>query len=576
MATENAADLITSVLHGVGVRRIYGVVGDSLNGLTESLRQRGDIDWIHTRHEETAAFAAGAEAHLTGELAVCAGSCGPGNLHLINGLFDCHRSRVPVLAIAAHIPSAEIGRNYFQETHPEQLFRECSHYCELVTSVEQLPAVLETAIRAAIGHRGVAVIVIPGDVALRAASGALSAPASIALSAPVVVPDAASLDALSDLLRGSRRTTLLCGRGCAGAHDQVVRLAETLKAPVVHALGGKEYIEYDNPYDVGMTGLIGFSSGYHAMQNCDTLVMLGTDFPYRQFYPEGARVVQVDVRPENLGRRTRLDLGLVGNVAATLDALQPRLVPQTDTAHLDASVRHYRESRAQLDDLATGDSGRKPIHPQYLARLLSEQAAEDAVFTFDVGTPTIWAARYLRMNGKRRLIGSLAHGSMANALPQAIGAQSAFPGRQVVSLSGDGGFAMLMGDFLTLVQQGLPVKVVIFNNSVLGFVALEMKASGFLESGTSLQNPDFAAMARAVGVHAQRVEDPLLLPEAVASMLAHDGPALLDVVTNTQELAMPPALKAEQVKGFSLWALKAVMNGRADELVELAKTNLLR
>ncbi|AZG15868.1 ubiquinone-dependent pyruvate dehydrogenase [Cupriavidus pauculus] len=576
MATENAADLITSVLHGVGVRRIYGVVGDSLNGLTESLRRRGDIDWIHTRHEETAAFAAGAEAHLTGELAVCAGSCGPGNLHLINGLFDCHRSRVPVLAIAAHIPSAEIGRNYFQETHPEQLFRECSHYCELVSSVEQLPGVLETAIRTAVGRRGVAVIVIPGDVALRAATAALSAPASMALPAPVVVPHAASLDALAHLLRDSRRTTLLCGRGCAGAHDQVVRLAETLKAPVVHALGGKEYIEYDNPYDVGMTGLIGFSSGYHAMQNCDTLVMLGTDFPYRQFYPTDARVVQVDVRPENLGRRTRLDLGLVGDVAATLDALQPRLAPQADTAHLDASVRHYREARQQLDDLATGDSGRKPIHPQYLARLLSEQADEDAVFTFDVGTPTIWAARYLRMNGRRRLIGSLAHGSMANALPQAIGAQAAFPDRQVISLSGDGGFAMLMGDFLTLVQQGLPVKVVIFNNSVLGFVALEMKASGLLETGTSLQNPDFAAMARAVGVHAQRVEDPLLLPEAVAMMLAHDGPALLDVVTNTQELAMPPALKAEQVKGFSLWALKAVMNGRADELVELAKTNLLR
>lgn len=576
MATEIAADLITSVLHGVGVRRIYGVVGDSLNGLTESLRKRGDIDWIHTRHEETAAFAAGAEAHLTGELAVCAGSCGPGNLHLINGLFDCHRSRVPVLAIAAHIPSAEIGRNYFQETHPEQLFRECSHYCELVTSVEQLPGVLETAIRAAVGRRGVAVIVIPGDVALRAASAALSAPASMALAAPVVTPDAASLDALAELLRGSQRTTLLCGRGCAGAHDQVVRLAETLKAPVVHALGGKEFIEYDNPYDVGMTGLIGFSSGYHAMQNCDTLLMLGTDFPYRQFYPEGARVAQVDVRPENLGRRTRLDLGLVGDVAATLDALQPRLTPQTDSTHLDASVRHYQEARQQLDDLASGDSGRKPIHPQYLARLLSEQAADDAVFTFDVGTPTIWAARYLRMNGRRRLVGSLAHGSMANALPQAIGAQSAFPGRQVISLSGDGGFAMLMGDFLTLVQQGLPVKVVIFNNSVLGFVALEMKASGFLETGTSLQNPDFAAMARAIGVHAQRVEDPLLLPEAVALMLAHDGPALIDVVTNTQELAMPPALKAEQIKGFSLWALKAVMNGRADELVELAKTNLLR
>ncbi|TSP12121.1 MULTISPECIES: ubiquinone-dependent pyruvate dehydrogenase [Cupriavidus] len=576
---NHASDLITRVLHAVGVERIYGVVGDSLNGITESLRQRDDIDWIHTRHEETAAFAAGAEAHLTGKLAVCAGSCGPGNLHLINGLFDCHRSGVPVLAIAAHIPSAEIGRGYFQETHPEQLFRECSHYCELVTSVEQLPGVLESAIRAAVGRRGVAVIVIPGDVALREGTFAESAPAAIALRPPVVTPDAASLDALASLLRGSQRTTLLCGRGCAGAHDQVVQLAATLKAPVVHALGGKEYIEYDNPYDVGMTGLIGFSSGYHAMQECDTLLMLGTDFPYRQFYPEGAQVVQIDIRPENLGRRTRLDMGLVGDVGATLDALLPRLAPkadEADEAHLAASLRHYRDARRQLDDLATGDSGRKPIHPQYLARLLSEQAAEDAVFTFDVGTPTIWAARYLRMNGQRRLIGSLAHGSMANALPQAIGAQSAYPGRQVISLSGDGGFAMLMGDFLTLAQQGLPVKVVIVNNSVLGFVALEMKASGYLESGTSLQNPDFAAMARAIGVHAQRVEDPLLLPEAIATMLAHDGPALLDVVTNTQELAMPPSLKAEQVKGFSLWAMKAVMNGRADEVIELARSNLLR
>ena len=576
MPTTNAADLITSVLHGAGVRRIYGVVGDSLNGITESLRKRDDIEWIHTRHEESAAFAAGAEAHLTGELAVCAGSCGPGNLHLINGLFDCHRSRVPVLAIAAHIPSAEIGRNYFQETHPDQLFRECSHYCELVTSVEQLPGVLETAIRTAIGKRGVAVIVIPGDVALRQLSAVMSASAALTLPPPVVVPDPASLSTLADMLRASRKTTLLCGRGCAGSHDQVVRLARTLKAPIVHALGGKEYIEYDNPYDVGMTGLIGFSSGYQAMENCDTLLMLGTDFPYRQFYPSHARIVQIDIRPENLGRRTRLDLGLVGDVGATLDALEPLLTPATDSAHLDACVRHYRNARQELDDLASGDSGRKPIHPQYVARLLSEQASDDAVFTFDVGTTTIWAARYLQMNGRRRMIGSLAHGSMANALPQAIGAQAAFPQRQVISMSGDGGFAMMMGDFLTLTQQRLPVKVVVFNNSVLGFVALEMKAAGLLEAGTSLENPDFAAMARAVGIHGQRVEDPRALPEAVAAMLAHDGPALLDVVTNTQELAMPPALKAEQVKGFSLWALKAVMNGRADELVELARTNLLR
>ena len=570
------ADLFLEILHSAGVRRIYGVVGDSLNGMTEALRKRGDIDWIHTRHEEAAAFAAGAEAHLTGNLAVCAGSCGPGNLHLINGLFDCQRSRVPVLAIAAQIPSAEVGRNYFQETHPDSLFRECSHYCELVSSPSQLPGVLETAIRAAIGHRGVAVIVIPGDVALRDIDVAHSTGRSLTVPSPIVVPPEPELDALAALLNQSSRTTLLCGRGCAGAHDELLQIADTLKSPIVHALGGKEFVEYDNPFDVGMTGLIGFSSGYHAMLSCDTLLMLGSDFPYRQFYPTNAKIAQVDIRPENLGRRTRLDLGLVGDVGATIKALLPKLQAKKDRSYLDAALAHYRKAREGLDDLATGRAGRPPIHPQYLAKLLSEQASEDAVFTFDVGTPTVWAARYLKMNGKRRLIGSLAHGSMANAMPQAIGAQAAFPGRQVISFSGDGGFAMLMGDFLTLVQQKLPVKVVVLNNGVLGFVALEMKAAGFLETGTSLTNPDFAAMARAIGVHAVRVEDPGELPAAVKDVLAHDGPALLDVVSNPQELAMPPAIQLEQAKGFGLWALRTVMNGRGDELIELAKTNLLR
>jgi pyruvate dehydrogenase (quinone) len=564
------------MLHSVGVRHIYGVVGDSLNGVTESLRRRGDIDWIHTRHEEAAAFAAGAEAHLTGELAVCAGSCGPGNLHLINGLYDCHRSRVPVLAIAAHIPSAEIGRGYFQETRPEALFRECSHYCELISHPEQLPAVLESAIRAAVGRRGVAVIVIPGDIALQSLSAPISAGASIAVHQPVVVPTARDLDALANLLNASQRTTLLCGRGCAGAHDELLKLAEALKSPIVHALGGKEYVEYDNPFDVGMTGLIGFSSGYRAMLDCETLLMLGTDFPYRQFYPAKAKVAQVDLRPENLGRRTRLDLGLVGDVGATIAALLPKLATKTNRSHLDGALANYRKAREGLDDLATGRPGRKPIHPQYVARLIDQHAADDAVFTFDVGTPTIWAARYLKMNGRRRLIGSLAHGSMANAMPQAIGAQAAFPKRQIISLSGDGGFAMLMGDFLTLVQQKLPVKIVVFDNHVLGFVALEMKASGFVEMGTSLVNPDFAAMAKAIGVHARRVEDPGELEEAVKDILAHDGPALLDVVTNTQELAMPPTINLEQVKGFGLWAIQAVISGRGTELVDLARTNLLR
>ena len=383
------------------------------------------------------------------------------------------------------------------------------------------------------------------------------------------------MTALAELLNGARRVTLFCGRGCAGAHDSLMRLAEKLKSPMVHALGGKEHVEFDNPYDVGMTGFIGFSSGYAAMHACDVLLMLGTDFPYKQFLPTGAKIAQVDIRPENLGRRCKLDLGLVGDVGGTIEALLPKLTAKDDSRHLDDSVAHYRKARAGLDELARGTPGHKPIHPQYLARLLSEAASEDAVFTADVGTPTIWAARYLVMNGRRRLLGSWVHGSMANAMAHAIGAQASQPGRQVVSMSGDGGFAMLMGDLITLRQMKLPVKVVIFNNGVLGFVALEMKASGFIETGVDLENPDFAAMARAMGIHARRVEDPGDLPQAIRDVLAHDGPALLDVVTARQELSMPPTITAEQIKGFSLWILRAVMSGRGDEVLDLAKTNLL-
>lgn len=577
MATRNVSDLIVETLQQAGVRRIYGLVGDSLNGITEAIRSRGVIDWVHVRHEEVAAFAAAGEAQVTGELAVCAGSCGPGNLHLINGLYDAHRTRTPVLAIAAHIPSSEIGLNYFQATRPEELFRDCSHFCELVSDPEQLPNVLETAIRTAVGRRGVAVVVIPGTVALKEApKRAIAAAATLHPRAPVAVPPADELDRLAALLNGSQKITLLCGRGCAGAHAPLMRLAERLKSPIVHALGGKEHVEHDNPYDVGMTGLIGFSSGYAAMEACETLLMLGTDFPYRQFYPEHAKIAQVDLRPENLGRRCRLELGLVGDVAATLEALLPRLTGNDNGRHLEASLKHYAKAREGLDDLATGKAGRRPIHPQYLTRLLSEAATDNAVFTADVGTPTVWAARYLTMSAGRRLIGSWAHGSMANALPHAIGIQAASPGRQVISLSGDGGFAMLMGDILTLRQEKLPVKVVIYNNGTLGFVEMEMKAAGYLETGVTLENPDFAAMARAIGIHAHRVEDPGDLEGAIADVLSHPGPALLDVVTNRQELAMPPKLQAEQVKGFSLYALQAVMNGRGDAILDLAKTNLLR
>ena len=573
MASASVADLFAETLQGIGVRRIYGVVGDSLNGITEALRQRGEIDWVHVRHEEAAAFAAGAEAQLTGTLAVCAGSCGPGNLHLINGLFDCNRTRVPVLAIAAHIPSAEIGSGYFQETHPENLFRECSVYCEMVSSPEQMPRVLDNAIRAAVGQRGVAVVVIPGDVALKPAIAPATTTALLPM-APVVRPAEGPLEALAEMLNGASKVTLLCGRGCRDAHGALLQLAEVLKSPIVHALGGKEFVEYDNPYDVGMTGLIGFSSGYHAMENCEALLMLGTDFPYRQFYPQKAKIAQVDIRPENLGRRTRLDLGLVGDVGTTIAALLPRLVEKRDRRYLDACLAHYRKAREGLDELAQGKPGEGVIHPQHLARVLSEQAAENAIFTADVGTPTIWAARYLKMNGRRRLIGSWVHGSMANALPQAIGAQCAFPQRQVISFSGDGGFTMLMGDLLTLRQQKLPAKVVVLNNGTLGFVELEMKAAGLLETGVSLENPDFAAVARACGIPARRVTDPGELEAAVRDVLAEEGPALLDVVSNRQELAIPPKITAEQMKGFGLFALKAVMSGRGSEILDLARSNL--
>jgi len=574
MAKKNVADLLVDVLAGAGVRRIYGVSGDSLNGITNSMHARDDIDWVHLRHEETAAFAAGAEAHLTGALAVCAGSCGPGNLHLINGLYDCHRSRVPVLAIAAQIPSAEIGSGYFQETHPEHLFAQCSHYCELVSQPEQMPRVLEIAMQTAISKRGVAVVALPGDVALR---DAVERAPRLRFSEPrpTVCPSDDELNILADLLIRSERITILAGAGCVGAHAELMELAGTLQAPIVHAMRGKEFIEYDNPFDVGMTGLLGFSSGYFAMMNCDLLLMIGTDFPYQQFFPKKATIVQIDVRGEQLGRRTKVDFGFVGDTKTTLRALLPRLKQNDYKAHLQESLEHYRKARKGLDELATASGGTR-IHPQYVARVLDRLAAEDAVFTCDVGTPTIWAARYLTMNGKRRMLGSFTHGSMANALPQAIGAQVSQPGRQVISMSGDGGFAMLMGDLLTLRQHQLPVKLIVFRNDSLALVELEMRAAGILDFGTALHNPDFTKIAEGAGLLGLRAETPDQVEPAIAQALNHDGPALVEVPVPRQELSMPPTITFEQAKGFGLFMMRAVLSGRGDEIVDLAKVNLLR
>jgi pyruvate dehydrogenase (quinone) len=575
--STRVAEQIIETLRAAGVKRIYGLVGDSLNGITDALRNSG-IEWVHVRHEEVAAFAAGAEAHLTGAIAVCAGSCGPGNLHLINGLFDCHRNRVPVLAIAAQIPSTEIGSGYFQETHPQDLFRECSHYCELVSGANQMPRVLEIAIRQAIGKRGVSVIVIPGDVALQPAVNETPRPSDLLFERPALVPSQNDIERLADLLNVNSRVTLLCGSGCAGAQDQVLQLAEKLKAPMVMALKGKEYLEGNNPYQVGLTGLIGMSSGYHAMRECDLLLMLGTDFPYRQFFPESkdAQVVQVDILPENLGRRTHLSLGIVGDIASTLPLLLAKLQSKTDDSFLRKAVAHYQEARRELDELADVNSSQTLVHPQYVAKTVNRLAAEDAIFTCDVGLPTVWAARYLTMNGQRRLLGSFWHGSMANAMAQAIGAQKSFPNRQVISFSGDGGFTMLMGDFISLVQLGLPVKVVVFNNGALSFIELEQRASGFLSTGTELKNPNFAAMAEAIGIRGIRVERPGEVEAAIADALAHDGPVLVDAVVNRAELSMPPKITAAMAEGFTLYMLKAILNGQGSEIVELAKTNIFR
>ncbi len=570
---KQAADVLVEMLSQAGVKRVYGVVGDSLNGITDAIRRHGGIEWLHVRHEEAAAFAAGAEAHLTGEIAVCAGSCGPGNLHLINGLYDCHRSRVPVLAIAAQVPSAEIGSAYFQETNPQQLFRDCSVYCEPVSHPDHLPRLLGIALRTAISRRGVAVLVIPGDVS-SAACATPAAQLAIHNPQPAVCPPTDDLQAAAELLNSAEKVTILGGAGCHDAHAELLDFALSVKAPIVHALRGKEFIEPFNPFDVGMTGLLGFASGYHAMMSCDVLVMLGTDFPYTQFYPKNAKIIQVDLRGEQIGRRAPVNLGLIGTVKDTLRALAPLLREKTNRDHLDTCLDHYKRTRLELDELAIGEPGRTPIHPQYLVKIIDELAADDAVFTCDVGTPTLWAARYLRMNGKRRLVGSFTHGSMANALPQAIGSQAAYPGRQVISLSGDGGVAMLLGDLLTLKQHELPVKLVVFNNGALGFVELEMKAAGLLHYGTELVNPDFAKLAESAHIMGIRVERPEELKPALTAALAHDGPALIEFVVNRQELAMPPKVTADQALGFSLYMLRAVLGGRGEEVVDLAESNL--
>jgi pyruvate dehydrogenase (quinone) len=569
MAT--VAEQLVRTLRDAGVERIYGIVGDSLNPIVDAVRRTDGIEWVHVRHEEAAAFAAAAEAQVTGKLTVCAGSCGPGNLHLINGLYDAHRSGAPVLAIASHIESTQIGTGFFQETHPAELFRECSHYSEPVSTPEQLPRLLGIAMQTAIGSRGVSVLTIPGDIADRRAVGTVSAPM---VTRSPVVPPASVVEELAGLLNRSDKVMLFAGAGTAGAHDEVMALASALAAPVGHSLGGKEWIQYDNPYDVGMSGLLGYGACYEAMHEADLVVLLGTDFPYDNFLP-GARTVQIDIDPAHLGRRTPLVLGVHGSVRETVQAVLPLLTKTADRTWLNRMLeRHTRLLERVVEAYTSGVSQRSPIHPEYAASVVDDVAAPDAVFTVDTGMGNVWASRYLTPNGQRRVLGSFRHGSMANALPQAIGVALAQPGRQVVSLSGDGGLGMLMGELLTLSTYDVPVKVVVFNNASLGMVKLEMLVDGLPDFGTDHPQVDFAAIAAGCGLWSTRVTDPADIRGALEKAFAHPGPAVVDLVTDPNALSIPPKITGEMVRGFALAASKTVLNGGVGKMLDLARSNL--
>jgi pyruvate dehydrogenase (quinone) len=571
--TRTVAEQFIEVLRQAGVERIYGLVGDSLNPIVDAVRRTEGIEWVHVHNEEASAFAAGAEAQLTGRLAVCAGSCGPGNTHLVQGLYDAHRSGAPVLALASQIPSAQIGTGFFQETHPERLFAECSHYRELISQPQQMPRVLRIAIQEALGRGGVAVVALPGDVAHRPVAHPTKASA-LGGARPRAVPAPAEVEALAEALNRAGTVALFVGAGVRGAHEQVMRLAGKLLAPVGHALGGKEWIQYDNPYDVGMSGLLGYGACYEATHAADLLLLLGTDFPYDNFLPDGP-VAQVDHDPAKLGRRVPIEVGVTGDVAATIDALLPLLHRKTDRSFLDRMLRRHAEILEGVVAAYTRNVERQvPIHPEYVAYVLDELAADDAVFTVDTGMCNVWAARYLTPNGRRRVIGSWRHGTMANALPQAIGAQLAFPGRQVVSMSGDGGLSMLLGELLTVRLHELPVKIALFNNASLGMVKLEMLVAGLPDFETDHRPVDFAAIARAIEIESIRVEQPSGVRDGLKQALAHDGPALVEFVTDSNALSMPPSITAEQIKGFALAASKIVLDGGVGRMIELARSNL--
>jgi pyruvate dehydrogenase (quinone) len=565
--TRSVADIIVETLEAAGVRRCYGVPGDTLNHVTDSIRRSG-IRWVHVRHEEAGGFAAGADAMLTGELAACAGSCGPGSLHFINGLFESHRNRAPVVLIASQIVRDELGFDFPQEVDYRQVYGACSVFCEEIRTPAQARRMTAMAAQAALAKRGVAVLIVPADIS--AATAPDQPPFAVHRSRPVIRPAEDELDAIARLLAAGDRIAIYGGSGCEGAHDRVIALADALKAPVAHTSRAKDFLEHDNPFLVGMTGVFGSEAGYHALTACDTLLLLGCDFAWRQFYPDDATIVQIDIDASHIGRRHPVTLGVAGDIGDTLDALLPRLAVRSDREFLDECLGHHRDALAAQRRHAVADDSRA-IHPQFLTETIARHADRDAVYTADGGSPMVWVLRHVPATGANRTVVSLTHGTMANAMPQALGAKAAFPDRQVISLSGDGGLAMLLGDLLTAVQEDLAVKICVYDNSSLGFVELEQKVEGLLDSYTDLKNPDFAHVAQAMGLWSRRVERSSDLEEAVRQWLAEPGPALLDVVTDRFELVMPPKVEAKQVLGTALYSAKAVLAGRGGDVYELVK-----
>ena len=568
---KTVAQIIVDILGEAGVKHCYGIVGDTLNQITSAIK-KSDIEWVHVRHEEVGAFAAGAEAYLTDQITACAGSCGPGSLHFINGIYEAQRNRVPVILLASQLITSQQGNDFPQEVDFESVYKNCSVFCREISDATQVREITTAAIQAAINQRGVAVLVIPYNISLEKVED--NCGHKIYHPKPIIRPSDKELAEIADIINKNQKVTIFAGQGVYDAHSELIAFAEKIKSPIVHTSRGKDFVEYDNPYNVGMTGMFGVKSGTMAIKECEVLILLGTDFAWSQFYPNNATIIQIDIDATHLGRRHPVNVGVVGSSKPTLAALLPLVNEKHDTKFLETCRTLYSSAMSKLNKKAL--PSKSTIHPQYLTELIDKYATDDAVLCADVGSAMVWACRHFNTNGKRRTVISLKHGTMANAMPQALGVQKAFPNRQVITLSGDGGISMLLGDLLTTIQEKLPIKIIVLNNSSLNFVELEQKVEGLVNHYTDLQNPNFAKVAESMGLFSIRVDDSDLLEAAMQSFLTHSGPALLDVKTSTDELVMPPEIKASQVIGMALYSMKASLSGKIGDVMNLLVDNFIK